>query len=74
VTRPQPWEYHLEPAAALDGDRLDALGRDGWELVTIDPASGSAIFKRPGPNYRERITLAQRERVAGEMEDAGDEA
>ncbi len=50
------------------------MGRDGWELVTIEPGSGSAIFKRPGPDYRERITLAQRERVQSEMEGGSDEA
>lgn len=70
MTRPVPWEYRVEPSGDLDEGHLDALGRDGWELATIDPA-GRAIFKRPGPVYRERITLAQRERVEREIgEDA----
>ena len=63
------WEYHLAPAADLDHERLAALGRDGWELVTTLPG-GEAVFKRPAPDLRERITLAQRERVEREREDA----
>ncbi len=72
--RPVAWEYHLEPASALDQPRLDALGREGWELVTIDQGSGNAVFKRPEPDYRERITLSQRERVATERGQPSDEA
>lgn len=68
--RPIGWEYHLEPGGELDADRLAALGREGWELVAIDPASGRAIFKRPAPDFSERITLSQRERVASEREEA----
>jgi hypothetical protein len=39
------WEYHCE-AIGDDGRdvRLAELGREGWELVTID--SGVWIFKR----------------------------
>ena len=61
--RPIAWEYHLEPTSHLDRDTLDALGRDGWELVTIAPDTGKAIFKRPGPDWRERIALEQRAEV-----------
>ena len=72
--RPVAWEYWLETASELERARLDALGREGWELAAIDPVRDRAIFKRPGPDYRERITLAQRERVAAEMENPADEA
>lgn len=55
------WEYHLESSANVSEERLNELGLRGWELVQIEPASKRAIFKRPGPDYRERITIAQRE-------------
>jgi len=57
------WEYHLEPVQHLTKARLDELGLAGWELAAIDPGSGKAIFKRPGPDFRERITIAQREKL-----------
>ncbi|HEV2128651.1 MAG TPA: hypothetical protein VGR22_08545 [Thermomicrobiales bacterium] len=61
--RPIAWEYHLEPAAVLDADRLNALGREAWELATLVPSTEQAIFKRPALDYRERITLEQRAQV-----------
>ena len=57
------WEYHLEPAGDLSEARLNELGLRGWEMVTVEPSTGQAIFKRPGPDYRERITIAQREHL-----------
>jgi hypothetical protein len=65
MTRPVAWEYRVEPSRDLDEERLNALGREGWELVGFDPA-GRAVLKRPGPDYRERVTLAQRERAERE--------
>lgn len=53
------WEYRTEPDDRAD---LAALGRDGWELVGIGP-TGTLYFKRPGPDFRDRITLAQRAAV-----------
>lgn len=49
------WEYHvLFLAAAREigqvEDALNQLGRDGWELVTVDDAGENAkvfFFKRP---------------------------
>lgn len=65
------WEYLTESADALaDDDRLKALGADRWELITIH--DGAAIFKRPGPDYRERITVAQRERLDAERDEDGE--
>ena len=57
------WEYRtvdvLDPA--LD---LDALGRDGWELVTAAITGVQTLyFKRPGPTFRERVTLDQKRAV-----------
>lgn len=57
------WEYHLEPIDVLTASRFNELGLAGWELVTTFDASGQAIFKRVGPDYRERITIAQREQL-----------
>ncbi len=60
------WEYRtadgLDPT--LD---LDALGREGWELVAAVAAAGGEdrvlYFKRPAPTFRERVTLDQKRRV-----------
>lgn len=68
------WEYHLEPAAELTGERLNALGLEGWELVAFRPDDDQAIFKRPGPDFRERITIAQREQLEAREKDATGEA
>lgn len=65
--RQRAWEYHVEPAGDLAVDRLNQLGRDGWELVSIS-GTDEAIFKRPAPDYRERITLEQRAQVERECE------
>ena len=53
------WEYHTVTEADAD---LAALGRDGWELAGVGP-SGILYFKRPAPDFRERITLEQRSAV-----------
>ena len=57
------WEYQLKPVTFTDLDdcvaSLNRLGRDGWEMITIQ-ASGSgkdrswpiAIFKRPLANKK----------------------
>jgi D-ribose pyranase len=49
------WEYHR-----TDGKPdLEALGREGWELVALD--AGEWILKRPAPDLTERFTLEQRD-------------
>ena len=60
------WEYRTVGGGdpALD---LDALGREGWELVAAGPAAAGGdrllYFKRPAPGLRERVTLDQKRRV-----------
>lgn len=68
------WEYHLEPAAELTGERLNELGLEGWALVTLGPDDDQVIFKRPGPDFRERITIAQREQLEASEKDSTGEA
>ena len=53
---PRTFEYRTVPAGEAD---LAALGRDGWELAGVG-STGTLYFKRPAPNFRERITLDQR--------------
>ncbi|HEV2067238.1 MAG TPA: hypothetical protein VGR08_10395 [Thermomicrobiales bacterium] len=64
------WQYHVlrtEPPFSVQ--ELDALGKEGWELVSVtaDPGTPkvSLVFKRPAPDFRTRVTLDQRAAVAG---------
>jgi hypothetical protein len=47
----QQWEYRVDrPDSVIEPEitsRLARLGKEGWELVTID--RGLYIFKRPQP-------------------------
>ncbi|BFH13076.1 DUF4177 domain-containing protein [Paenibacillus melissococcoides] len=56
------WEYRIEHDAAA----LNELGQSGWELVAVTVVDGieQMYLKRPGPTFRELITLDQREEVA----------
>lgn len=68
------WTYHvLRAKGAIDTDRLDALGDQGWELVAAVPDRDSdttnLIFKRPAPGFRDRITLDQRASATEPAED-----
>jgi hypothetical protein len=65
------WEYHIDTDGARDDvARLNALGNEGWELVTSLP-EGHLIFKRPAPDLRERITRDQRAAVHEARKSAG---
>lgn len=68
------WTYHvLRSDGTIDTDQLAALGADGWELVAAvpdrDTGTPSLVFKRPAPDFRDRITLDQRTAVMGSAED-----
>ena len=56
------WEYLV--LWERDGPDLDALGREGWELVGVAGDDGTArlSFKRPGLAFRERVTIDQKRR------------
>ena len=59
---PTTWEYlTVQSDPRPDADTLDRLGRDAWELAA---ASGATLyFKRPGPDFRERVTIDQKRHV-----------
>ncbi|MFN8660650.1 MAG: hypothetical protein U0075_02090 [Thermomicrobiales bacterium] len=60
------WEYMI--LERWEADRLNDLGRDGWELVTVAKADDGVelYLKRPLPGFREQITLDQRSSYVGE--------
>ena len=69
------WEYQFSPSDDLA--KLDALGRDGWELVGTAPGgAGTLLFKRPRLSFREQVTLDQKRRYYAlwgvEMTDDGE--
>jgi hypothetical protein len=59
------WEYHK----SVDEGELDALGREGWELVAVVEGRGEGevvfYFKRPGRDFREEVTLDQKRHYYG---------
>ncbi|MFN8676311.1 MAG: hypothetical protein U0Z70_08055 [Thermomicrobiales bacterium] len=65
-SRGDGWEYLILERS--EADRLNALGREGWELVAIAGGDdGIELFlKRPLPGFREQITLDQRSSYIGE--------
>ncbi len=56
------WEYLTIPER--DRHRLPALGQEGWELVGVGGNRDDPVLylKRPSPDFRERVTVEQRER------------
>jgi len=59
------WEYHK----SLDFGELEALGREGWELVAVLPSEsdGEGVFylKRLALGFRERVTMDQKRHYYG---------
>ena len=54
------WQYRIEVDPSEPS--VAALGIEGWELTAIDPRDGRFFFKRPGPTFRDRVTLEQKVR------------
>lgn len=54
------WEYLVIPEA--ERDRLEALGREGWELTAAGGDAGEPrlYLKRRAADLRERVTQEQR--------------
>jgi hypothetical protein len=52
------WEYLM--LSAVDNDRMNELGVEGWELVAI--AGDTYRFKRPRLSFKEQVTLDQKRR------------
>jgi hypothetical protein len=68
------WEY-----LKTEGDAdLAALGQQGWELVAVlaAGAGGAPVcyFKRPAPDFRDRVTLEQKQRYYALLGRASTEA
>jgi hypothetical protein len=42
----QIWEY-LKIDRGMTQDELNLMGRDGWELISVQPGFLCFIFKRP---------------------------
>lgn len=43
------WEYKIVPGAPFQESALNALGEDGWELITYVSANNTeyTVYKRP---------------------------
>ncbi len=55
------WEYRT----TTDPADLEALGREGWELVSVTQRGTELVhyLRRPLPTLAERVTLEQRDQV-----------
>ena len=61
------WLYSVH-RGAMSQDRLNEIGKEGWELVAVTDGTDEPTFyfKRPHPTLTEAITLEQRERYFDE--------
>ena len=61
------WHYYVR-RGELSQDALNEIGKEGWELVSVDSERGEPVFyfKRAHPTMTEEITLEQRERYFDE--------
>ncbi len=61
------WHYYVR-RGALSQDALIEIGKEGWELVSVDSGDDEPVFyfKRPHPTLAEAITVEQRERYFSE--------
>jgi len=60
------WEY----CKTRDESELEALGREGWELVAVvGKTEGEVVFyfKRPAHDFREEVTMDQKRHHYGLM-------
>lgn len=55
------WEYLV----VQQPESLNALGQEGWELVSVVPVGNQLkhYLKRQAPDFRQRLTKAQRDQV-----------
>ena len=62
------WHYYVR-RGALSQDALNEIGKESWELVSVDSSDDEPVFyfKRPHPTLAEAITLEQRERYFGDL-------
>ena len=69
------WHYYVR-RGALSQDALNEIGKEGWELVSVDSSDDEPVFyfKRPHPTLAETVTLDQRERLLGELSVERDQA
>lgn len=63
------WEYRT--GTGLGVDELNALGAEGWELVAVQ--DGTFYLKRPGLDFKERVTLEQRAHYFAARAQAGEQ-
>jgi hypothetical protein len=61
------WEY----CKTRDEAELEALGREGWELVAVVGGKTESevvfYFKRPAHDFREEVTMDQKRHYYGLM-------